>query len=324
MDKLFERIELKSHHHDKIFHLCFSGSRRYISLARLALGEEVFREFDWRTARKEETRQVDAKLRETRQDLRVSVRMKHAKGDAYRVPLHFEHKSHKDSDLMRQLYHYQTAHNDFNRTPLVSIVVYHGTDSDWRTVPNYQQWLPWGDDECKQRLINVMGGKLLDFGGYMLNLRELMQSGRQLDGNIDAVVYLLTEIWDLDEKKLKIFFKKATRLSGPDRDEIIMALRVYVKTNYPNITMTTLDRIKKEAVGDKIYSLKHAWAKEWADEWAKKRDEVRNEVRDEVRYETEERFILHMVEQGADSDYICRMTGLPRETVDKYRLNGKG
>ncbi len=88
--------------------------------------------------------------------------------------------------------------------------------------------------------------------------------------------------------------------------------------------MKTIDRINDEVHEEYYFSLKHVWAKEWAEEWAKKRDEVRNEVREEVRYETEERIVLHMVEQGVDSEEICRMTGFPRETVDKYRLNGKG
>ena len=308
MDNTLKRKNLKNHQHDRVFYVCFSSSKRYVSLAKLALGQEISDEFDWRSARKEETRQIDVNLRETRQDFKFSVRMKQAKGDDYRIPMHLEHKSHKESGLMRQLYQYQTIHNNINQTPLVSIVVYHGKDSGWRTLPKYQQSLRWGDDEYKQRLINIMGENLLDFGGYLLNLRELVRSGEQLDGNIDAVVYLLSEIWDLTDEKLKIFFQKMKRLTAPDREEIIIALGNYVKANYPNFTMKILDRITTKEIEDDVLTFKYAWAKEL----------------DEANEKTEERIVLHMAGRGIESDEICEMTGIPRETVDKYRFNGKG
>ncbi len=312
MDNTFERKNLEGYEHDALFHRCIANSDRFVSIAKLALGEDVAREFDWNTARREGERQVGAKLRELRPDFMFSVLMTDTEDDRYRVPMQVEHKSYKDSGLMHQLFRYQIVHNDTTKTPLISIVVYHGKEPSWRTIPTHQQWPSWANDEYRRRLINLTGRKLLNFDPCVLDLRELVRSGRRLDGNIDAVVYLLAEIWDLDEAKLKIFFEKATRLSGPDRVQVIIDAKNYVLVNYPNITVDTLERIENEAVEDPdlntVLTFRNVMAKEWEEARAKGHEEI----------------VLHMAGQGMESDEICKMTGLNREFVEQAKLNGKG
>ncbi len=76
-------------------------------------------------------------------------------------------------------------------------------------MPNFRQSLQWADDAIKDEMHAKFGHVLLDFGGFLLSLPEVVKSNRKIDTNINAIVYLLTQIWDLDEEKFNIFLDKA-------------------------------------------------------------------------------------------------------------------
>ncbi len=78
--------------------------------------------------------------------------------------------------------------------------------------------------------------------------------------------------------------------------------------------MTKSDGIENYAVDDYDFDPIAVFLNAWAEEL----DEAREEVREGVNEEIEAKIVLNMAVQGVESEEICRMTGLSRETVDRH------
>ncbi len=208
MNDEFERVDFPSYKHAAVFYeMVGTSTERTVSFIKLALSEEQFNLFDWSTAKSKKSLMIRTEDDGDHYVPMVSVRLRQHKGKC-RFALHLEHEDYNESKLMMRLFRYQAIHYMTSQDPLVSIVVYHGPRPGWKELPDFQQFVSKATDESKQTLTKDFGESLLNFRPLLLNLPELVDSGKKVDNNIDAMVYIFTEIWDMDLDKLQVMFDK--------------------------------------------------------------------------------------------------------------------
>ena len=191
--------------HDHLFKDIFSHLHYGLDLFKLSLSPAEFALFAWNTLRTDITTYVDKQLKELRADLIFSVRLR---GSSKRVRIVFllEHKSHYDPQIMKQLLSYQAEIYAKGGGFVIMIVVYAGKRDEWPGPLRFQDTLPLRGEK---RLQEFFGEEVLDFRFRLLNVRKLKKTGGISDKKLTTspILYIMSEVWDLDQKRIKEFFK---------------------------------------------------------------------------------------------------------------------
>ena len=173
--------------HDIFFRDIYSHKKFCPDILQLVLTERELQLLDLNTLNLEVNTIVN-KGQEKRMDLTLSVNLKGSEKKA-RILFLIEHKSYRDSDLLKQVLQYQTAIYNQTRDPVIPIVVYHGKERKYRGALIFHNYLNNFSTSMRQQF----GENVLNFTCRFLNIQELdIEKGCQrLDFRV-SFIYIKT------------------------------------------------------------------------------------------------------------------------------------
>ena len=313
----FRSSELSSH--DKSIFDFAVHSNCIAEFFQLLMGEENGKMVDWSTVR-----QINSRISEPGGavsylvDLMISVHLTAAYGGE-EVRMLLEHKSYIDSKVRRQLLKYISVHFQTSDVPIWVGVIYNGKEP-WQGPSNFKESLKWGDKGNMERIERDLNNRVLDFGIWFANLRQLVADGHPLPANIDCMVYLMARIFDLDEESVREFFRRALRLRNDVVVPTLMVSLGYMSIYYPELDMDTLRKLESEAIPNADQRMLDKIEKSWT--ITTLRQVEFDDGRREGRQEEREVIAIRMLESEVDIEQICYATNLSREEVEKLR-NGR-
>ena len=183
---------------------------------------------------------IDKALREKRTDLLFSVCLANS---AQRIGLLFllEHKSRQDSGMHRQLLGYQTDAYMRWDFPILTIVVYHGKVKEWRLSLDFHGFLKNFDPEVKR----LFGENVLNFRYKLLNLSKLDIKKQARGLTSRPILFILQNVWNLDEKVVKELFSLSQKASLKDRRLFMDRATDYIRQYDPKFSWKLLREIEK-------------------------------------------------------------------------------
>ena len=324
------KVIKKSFIHDSFFKEVFSHLKYALDLFRFIFIKSEFELFDWNTLKSSATSFIDKKGREKRTDLQFSVQMKNAEE---RVTLLFlvEHKSYQDSKALLQMLGYQTGiyehiaddTNGFKSAhqglpPVLPILVYQGKDKKWRAPLEFQDYLKW-TSELKEQF----GQNVISFRPRMLNIQALDLKTKAKGLTSHLALYILQNIWRLDRAKVEEFFVLSQDMSLEDRKFLVSKVVAYIQEYDPNFSWDVLQEIEEETIPEKEgrvmslfqYTVDKACKKSHNEGWQKGQLDGIEKGIEKGRQE----LIASMLKQNTDTSFICKVTGLSEDEVNKLK-----
>lgn len=289
--------------HDLLFRFVYSHKEYCPDILRLVLTGEELRLFDLSTLKMEMNTLVDGG-KEKRMDLTLSVHTR-KNGKVAKILFLVEHKSFQDSDLLRQMLQYQTAIYSQSRTPVLPIVVYHGEERRYRGSLTFHDYL----QDFPSFVREPFGKNVLDFTCLFLNIQEL-DIHKEARGLISApILFILKEIWRLDEKVLGEFFSLFRGCDQKTREELMKAAVTYITQYDSRFTRGRLVEIEEKYIEVR---------EERSMKAIKNLFDLENEqIHQEGLQKGLETTALRMLENGVDVETICKYTQLTPEEVKR-------
>ncbi len=314
----------KSFIHDSFFKEVFSHLKYALDLFRLILTKEEFVLFDWTTLKSSATTFIDKKGREKRTDLQFSVQMKKAQ-ERFQLLFLVEHKSYQDSKAGLQLLGYQTGiyeemanHPAFKPavglTPILPVLVYQGKDREWKGPLEFQGCLNW-----TKELKDKFGDNVMNFRPRFLNIPSL-DLKKEAEGLTSyLVLFMLKHIWRLDEAKVREFFVLSRDMNVEDRKFLVGKVASYIQGYDPYFTWDILQDMEEEIIKEaRVMSLLQYTLDK---ERKKSRIEGRQEGMQKGIEKGMQAVALNMLKEKADLSFICKVTGLSEEEINRLKNN---
>ena len=152
-----------------------------------------------------------------------------------------EHKSRQDLGTHRQFLGCQTGLYMHWNFPILPVLVYQGRAMEWRLPLDFQGFLKGFDGELKR----LFGENVLNFRYKLLNLRKLDIKKRARGLTSRPILFILQNIWDLDEKIVKELFSLSQKASLKDRKLFMDRATDYIRQYDPKFSWKLLREIEK-------------------------------------------------------------------------------
>ena len=251
--------------HDVYFRSIFSSPAQVRNLFRLAFSEQQLEHFDMDSIEIQPSSLLDAvALREQQADLIVSVRL--ASGSDLLIYVLTEHKSHPDSDWMRQLLRYQAhLYGREKAAAVLPILVYHGKRDNWPVRRGFVDScrLPGGFAKDFKKL-------LLDFSVIVVNLRDSSSRARfgELDSDVGLRFRFMADIWEADEATFVQFVDDAQELPRKMKMDVMMGTWAYLLNMNKDIKIKSMKKtiLQRMSEDEDAQVLARAWS--WLDDEA--------------------------------------------------------
>ena len=298
-------------YHDAFFHETFQHPVYCKELFQLLFSELVFNLFDWTTLKRESSHFQDSQHRERRADLILSVVARDS-GREYRMFFMIEHKSTQDSRAMQQILEYQTCYYAVKDHPLITILVYHGHTKKWKSPLQFQDAMK----ELPPSMREEYGSALQNFNCQLLNLRDevIQQLAKVLE--CEVAVYILCEIRQLTDKKVKEIFRSGLKiLDKKKREYLIYQTAYYIQGCHPmKYSINRLIKLEQNTLkeADRIMP-----------NYQTSMDILREDALEEGlkngREKEREIIALELIRRGADIDTISESTRLNPKRILELR-----
>ena len=321
-------------HHDGIFRDIYSDRKFALDIFRLVFGPREFDLFDWRTLKSTLTvyfGRDDGKRQEV--DLAFQVRPKGG-GDEVGLVFLIEHKSSKKAGLFNQLLRYQAAMYDKESIPILPILAYNGKTRKWNTPLRFQQSLSGMTDTIQK----AFGRDILDFGIRLLNIRDMESWQGKKDLTSDPILWLMSNIWEIDEKTLREFIARCKTLDKEAKSFFIskgidyahihnpkvitwaLVKKIGGKSMKPGPLSTSLLRERTEGIEDGIemgieMGLEEGMEKGMEKGIEKGMEKGMEKGREEGMEKSRQGIALQMLAEGENIPKICKYTGLTQKQV---------
>ena len=301
--------------HDHLFRDIYSRTRYCLDIFRLIFTPPQFALFDWKTLKSEMNTFIDRELRERRTDLLFSVCLA---GSAQRIGLLFllEHKSRHDLEIHRQFLGYQTDIYMHWNFPVLPILVYQGEAMEWRLPLDFQGFLQGFDGELKR----LFGENVLNFRYKLLNLRKLDIKKQARGLTSRPILFILQNIWNLDEKVVKELFSLSQKASLKDRKLFMDRATDYIRQYDPKFSWKLLREIEKTVTTKEEYIMPLQSSLDSARE-----EGLRQGIKQGMQQGMQQRdkeVIGNMLKQRLDISFISKVTGLSKAEIVKLTKNG--
>ena len=336
--KLSTKAQKKGKHslHDRLFKDIFIHQKYSLDLFKLCLTKKEFSLFAWNTLRTDMTTYVDKLFRELRADLIFSVCLK---GSSKRVRIVFllEHKSQYDPKIMRQLLSYQAEIYAKGGGAVIVFVIYTGKNPRWTGPVRFQDSLPI---KKEKDLRGYFGGEILDFGFRLLNVRALKRGDLRDRGlTTGSILYIMSEIWDFDERKLLEFFRLTKGLSRRDKEYLIRAGGTYISKLDKRISWRMIQEAEEKVIKrkeDRVVTLVEEYMEELKQASIKKglktgllkgrktghKEGLSKGLKTGLlkgRKEERRQVVLNMLKKQLDISMISEVTSLPKREISKLK-----
>ena len=316
----------KTSHFDLLFKYAFSIPRFAKELFKLVLSKEEFLVFDWSTLRAE---------KDTFQGLRADAVFLAALKDnpklRFRICLLLEHKSQYSHKIFSQMLQYQnwitskSLEESGQAWPVVVVVVYNGREP-WKWARSFQEGL-WGSafragsaggaGSAPQIPLSLQKD-MLDFGLRILDTHTEAAAQALKNKQFKSRGFLgaLAKAWDLkaDEGELRELISLFDNWTGDRGDSLILSLGDYLWSVVPGMTKALWDRLESSAVREGIFTKGG-----YMDIKEHIREEARQEGWQKGQQAGRQAIILNMLKEKANMDFICKVTGLSEEEINKLK-----
>ena len=219
-----------------------------------------------------------------------------------------EHKSYRDSELLRQFLNYQNRIYSESENPVIPILIYHGKEPEWKYSLSFQDSLKMTDD-----IRRFFGGEIFDFRFRLLNLNKLdIRQTKDLPTN--PILFALTKIWKLEEEELGNLFKFCKDGKGGEKVGM-MALNYLNQYDSDKFSWERLVQVEARVFpneGDRLVEK----LKEPFDFGLEKGIE-------KGREEGLRKLAVEMLADGESMDKICKYTKLTKKQIEALKKQSK-
>lgn len=292
--------------HDLLFKSVYSQPAFCSDIFKLTLTPQQYNLFDWNTLTFEINTFVDPEWREKRSDLLCSVKTKDRKAQA-RIIFLLEAKSKYDKQWITQLLHYQAGIYSQSTAPVVIVLFYTGKQKEWPYPLSFHEHL-----QFPLKLKKHFTKNILNFHVRLLNVRKLgLRSLKRKDLRSGVIMYIMSNIWEIDEEKLRVFFKLSHGVRAEDRVRLVERAVDYVRQWDPGFKWNIIQKIEEQTLTKQedrtMALLPNTEEKLIAKGIRKGRLEGRQEV------------ILNMLKKKTDITFISEVTGLSEKEIKKFK-----
>ena len=299
--------------HDAFFKEIYSNRRYSLDIFRLTLSEKEFDLFDWKTLKSEATVFMDKRLKEKRMDLVFSTNLKKTR-TSVKIVFLLEHKSGLAPDVLQQLLHYQTCLYDWEKNPVIPILIYHGQRKAWRGHVNFQDTLKGMKGVVKK----YFKDNVLNFKCRFLNIQD-MGNWKKRNLTTLPIFFIMSRIWNVNEKTIENFFKHLKQIGDDDRRKLQeLGLDYIHRYDNKSFSWEILEEIERKVLkkGDRIMPpLKYSLQIEREEGHREGRQEGESEGRQKER----QKMAMAMLRDCADIRMIERYTKLTRKQIEKLK-----
>ena len=138
-----------------------------------------------------------------------------------------------DPKLLVQLLKYQVERYLKDDLPIIPILVYHGKRQSWLSPLNFQQSLQGMTTEIQREF----GDNILNFTCKMLDIQKLnFKSEKTIELTSMPILYIMREIWQVNEGTIIQLFKLAEKLDHSERKYLLERSLSYAKTRNRTLT----------------------------------------------------------------------------------------
>ena len=295
--------------HDHLFKEVYSKPRHCVDILSLVLSKKEMALFDWNTLKTEATTFIDKSASEKRMDLLVSALLKGSRKPA-KVLFLMEHKSQQDPELLRKFLIYQTGIYRDVRDPVLPVFINQSPNKIWKGPVDFHGFLNNFEAELKKHFKE----NVLNFRPRVLNIQALdIHKTKGLTTH--PILYILKNIWNLNEKKLRELFTISRGLSRKEREALVMLAVDYVRRYDQSFTWNIIQELEIQTVrkGERIMTpLLQSSLDEAREEGMRKGMSAGME-------KGRQELILNMLKEKANLAFISKVTGLSVKKLKKLK-----
>lgn len=279
----------------------------------MILPPRQLRLFDWKSLKSEMNTLIDAQGSEKRLDLLFSVKIKGSRKKA-KIMLLVEHKSYKTSHVLKQMLGYQAVVYERQDEAILPILFYHGKDKNYKGPLTFQDSLNDFPKDFKKNVLN--------FTCLFVNLQSVNLGRKTARLISNPILYILKEIWSLDEKVIENLFQIAQEVGDVKKRSFMMDRAMdYVNKKDPRFTLKKLAQIEERIVTDEkeriMPPLQYSLDREREKGLKKGRREGLEEGIVEGIAKGLHKAARKMLQEGLDLEMVCKYTDLSMEEVKK-------
>ena len=209
-----------------------------------ALNQEFVDLLDLRSISTEERSYIDKDLREYQTDLLFNVKLK--SGEDRNIYILFEHKSHPNKGIIKQLLRYLLSiHLDQDELkPVIPLVFYHGKEK-WTIPDNLQSC--FGLTAAEQIAV---GDHFLNFRYFLIDVRSIDLEKLKASFAQRAFLEILIRIWEFEDLgRVEAYFERFREFFRGSDFEFFEKLLVYI-FKVQDIEPEALRRIIKDTISE--------------------------------------------------------------------------
>ena len=189
-DELVESGKSSSNVHDRFFKNVFQHVDYVTTLIRVGAPDELFDVIDWSTLSLFSSSLLVPEMTEKFADLVFTVNVKDS-GESAQIILLFEHKSYRDTELVKQLAEYQLRlyERDKFNSLIIPIVVLQGEAGGTTQVEFFDLFSNFSR-EC----LRIFSQYAMNFRCVLIDIDEIDRQGLARKTNIDAVIRSMSQV----------------------------------------------------------------------------------------------------------------------------------
>ena len=176
----------------------------------------------------------------------------------------------------------------------------------------------------KGHLRQKFSKNVLNFSYRLLNISELNIRGKKIKGLISRpILFILQNIWQLNEEKVKELFKLGETISWSKRKQLVDKVVDYIRSYDPNFSWKVLQEIEAQTIKQKeervMPPLQYSLDKAREEGMQKGILQGIQKGEQKGRQEERQQVILNMLKNKMDTDLICKATGLSKAEIKKLQ-----
>ncbi len=293
--------------HDGFFKDVFRVAEYVITLIRAGAPADLFEIIDWSTLSFEPQLIQASRQNEKIADLVFSVALKDS-GSAARIVLLFEHKSYRDSELVRQIARNQFLMylQDQFKSLIVPIVVRQVAAPQREPVrfSNLFSKLP-------RKHLRALCRYCVSFECLLIDVNEMDRKGLAEKTNIDVVIRAMSKVRDFEVGDLQDLLERIRYVPADDRKRMFDLVFGYVCDYNAHITADEILNLKTKTSEERQMVLSAI-------------DTFRGEGRAEGLQEGRREIAASLLQKGMVPEEVVEVTNLSSEQVEtiQKKING--
>ena len=312
--------------HDHFVKKILSKKPYCLDIFKLILSKKQMDLFDWTSLKTELSSFIDKEGREKRMDLLVSVCRKDTK-QRTKILFLIEHKSQGDPLVLLQFLIYQMGIYQKTKDPIIPVLINQSPHKVWKGPLNFHDYL----NNFRGKMREYFRENVLFFKPLVLNMQDEKTEKDAKGLTIELPVYILTNIWQIDEPKLIEAFRLSRFLGKLERRELIGWVVDYVRQYDSSFNWRFIDEIEKKALKKEDRVMETILEEARADA---RQEGIQQGLQQGIQQgrqqgiqqglqqgiqQGRQQVILNMLKNKLDISIISEVTGLPEKEIKKLK-----